>query len=211
MRRNVTEKNVRDRALKDCKKAGVEPLAAMYVRSGFFIPRASCKSPRERMCPGAMPGGVRGARWAQIDAIARANVPCRPLERRLPCQMICGKAWNRALTAVRGSSVIFLQTIARADMPWSAVWRGSRCSMDTNRCHRVSGCALEARRKAIGVQDELQERGMQALHGLVWQFGRLPANHRASGCALECCLEGFATLDGHKLMPSRESMCPGGP
>ena len=26
MRRNVTEKNVRDRALKDCKKAGVGPL-----------------------------------------------------------------------------------------------------------------------------------------------------------------------------------------
>ena len=53
MHRNVTEKNVRHRALKDCKKAGVEPLAAMYVRSGFFIPRASCKPSRERMCPGA--------------------------------------------------------------------------------------------------------------------------------------------------------------
>ena len=76
--------------------------------------------------------------------------------------------------------------------------------------HRASGCALEARRKAIGVQDELQERGMQGLHGCAWQFGRLPANHRASGCPLECCLEGFATLDGHKLMPSRERMCPGG-
>ena len=159
MRRNVTEKNVRDRALKDCKKAGVEPLAAMYVRSGFFIPRASCKSPRERMCPGAMPGGVRGARWAQIDAIARANVPCRPLERRLPCQMICGKAWNRALTAVRGRLGFFLQITARANVPWSDAWRGLRCSMDTNRCHRASRCAMQAPRKAIAVPGDLQERG----------------------------------------------------
>ena len=29
--------------------------------------------------------------------------------------------------------------------------------------------------------------------------------------ALECCLEGFAALDGHKSMPSRRRMCPGGP
>ena len=60
---------------------------------------------------------------------------------------------------------------------------------------------------AIDLSDELQERGMQGLHGRVWQFGRLPANHRASGCALERCLKGFATLDGHKSMPSRERMC----
>ena len=58
MHRNVTEKNVRHRALKDCKKAGVGPLAAMYVRSGFFIPRASCKPSRERMCLGALSGGL---------------------------------------------------------------------------------------------------------------------------------------------------------
>ena len=32
-----------------------------------------------------------------------------------------GLVTNRALTAVRGRSVIFLQTIARADVPWSAV------------------------------------------------------------------------------------------
>ena len=38
-----------------------------------------------------------------------------------------------------------------------------------------------------------------------------PANHRASRCDLECCLEGFAALDGHKSMPSREPMCPAGP
>ena len=51
MHRNVTEKNVRDRDLKDCKKAGVEPLAAMFVRSGYFIQRAYWKSSREPMCP----------------------------------------------------------------------------------------------------------------------------------------------------------------
>ena len=36
---------------------------------------------------------------------------------------------------------------------------------------------------AIAVPDELQERGMQGLHGRAWQVGDLPANHRASGCA----------------------------
>ena len=154
MRRNVTEKNVRDRALKDFKKAGVEPLAAMYVRSGYFIQRASCKPSREPMCLEAMSGGVRGARWTQIDAIARVNVPCRPLEWRLPCQMISRKEWNRALTAVRGRLGFFLQIIARADVPWSAVWRGSRRSMDTNRCHRAIRCALQAPRKAIALPDD---------------------------------------------------------
>ena len=39
------------------------------------------------MCLGAMPGGVRGARWTQIGAIARADVPWRSVEWRLPCQM----------------------------------------------------------------------------------------------------------------------------
>ena len=38
---------------------------------------------------------------------------------------------------------------------------------------------------AIAVPDELQERGMQGLHGRVWPVSDLPANHRASGCALE--------------------------
>ena len=109
------------------------------------------------MCPGAMSGGDRGARWTQIGAIARANMPWRHLEWRLPCQMNCRKAWDRALTAVCGSSASFRQIIARADVPWSDVWRGSPCSMDTNRCHRASGCALEARGMAIAVPDELQE------------------------------------------------------
>ena len=141
---------------------------------------SSCKSSREPICPGAMPGGVRVARWTQIDAIARADVPCRHVEWRLPCQMNCRKAWNRALTAVRGWLGFFLQNIARADVPWSDVWRGLLCSMDTNRCHRASRCALQAPRKAIALPDELQERGMQGLHGRVWQVGDLPANHRAS-------------------------------
>ncbi len=157
MHRNLTEKNVRHRALKDCKKAGVGPLAAMYVRSGFFIPRASCKPSRERMCLGAMPGGVRRARWTQIDAIARADMPCSPLERRLPCQMIYGKRGRRACTAVYGKLGFFLQITARANVPWSDAWRGSGRSMDTNRCHRASLCALQSPRKAIALSDELQE------------------------------------------------------
>ena len=118
---------------------------------------SSCKPSRERMCPGVLSGGVRGARWTQIGAIARADVPWRPVERRLPCQMNCRKAWNRALTAVRGRLGFFLQITARASVPWSAVWRGSRRSMDTNRCHRASRCALQAPRKAIAVPDDLQE------------------------------------------------------
>ena len=106
-----------------------------------------------------MSGGVRYARWTQIDAIARADVLYRPLEWRLPCQMICEKAWNRALTAVRDRLGFFLQIIARANVPWSAVWRGSLRSMDTNRCHRASGYALQTRRMAIAVPDDLRERG----------------------------------------------------
>ena len=42
-------------------------------------------------------------------------------------------------------------------MPWSDVWRGLRRSMDTNRCHRASEDALEARGIAIAVSDESQE------------------------------------------------------
>ena len=122
-----------------------------------------------------------------------------------------GHGTNRALRAVCGRSGFFLLIIARADVPWSDVWRGSRCSMDTNRCHRASEYALEAPRMAIAVPDELQESVGPGADGCVWQFGELPANHRAGGCALERCLEGFAVLDGHKSMPSRERMCPGGP
>ena len=59
---------------------------------------SSCKPSRERMCPGVLSGGVRGARWTQIDAIAQADVPWRPVEWRLPCQVNCRKARARALT-----------------------------------------------------------------------------------------------------------------
>ena len=61
---------------------------------------SSCKPSRERMCLGAMSGGVRGARWTQIDAIAQADVPWRPVERRLPCQVNCRKARARAPTGL---------------------------------------------------------------------------------------------------------------
>ena len=59
---------------------------------------SSCKPSRERICPGVLSGGVGVARWTQIDAIARANVPWRPVEWRLPCQMNCRKADGLALT-----------------------------------------------------------------------------------------------------------------
>ena len=101
--------------------------------------------------------------------------------------------------------------IARTDVPWSDVWRGSRRSMDTNRCHRASGCALEARRIAIAVLGDLQGSMGPGADGCAWQVGELLAKHRASRYALERCLEGFATLDGHKSVPSRERRCPGGP
>ena len=71
---------------------------------------------------------------------------------------------------------------------------------------------------AIAMLDELQERegpgtnrALTALRGSSMLFGELPAKHRASRCALECCLEGLASLDGHKSMPSRRPMCLGGP
>ena len=70
--------------------------------------------------------------------------------------MNCRKVRDRALTAVCGRSGFFLLIIARADVPCSDVWRGSRGSMDTNRCHRASEYALEAPRMAIAVPDELQ-------------------------------------------------------
>ena len=170
----------------------------------------SCITSRETMCLGAMSGGVCDARWTQIGAIARADMPWRPVEWRLPGQVNCKNVWYRALTAVRDRSVSFLQITARADVPWSDVWRGSRRSMDTNRCHRAGRCALEAPRMAIALSDELQERERPGADGCAWQVGVLPVNHRASRYALECCLEGFAVPDGHKSMPSRERMCPGG-
>ena len=66
-----------------------------------------------------------------------------------------GPGTNRALRTVRGRSAEFLKIIARADMLWSAVWRGSGRSMDTNRCHRASGYALERCLEGFAVLDRL--------------------------------------------------------
>ena len=57
---------------------------------------------------------------------------------------------------------------------------------------------------AIALSGDLQERGMQGLHGLVWQVGDLPANHRASGCALKARRKAIAVPD-----ESQESVGPG--
>ena len=90
--------------------------------------------------------------------------------------------------------------------------------MDTNRHHRASEYALQSRKMAIAVADEFQEsespstnRALRAVCGRSLIFGNLPANHRASECALERYLEGFETLDGHKSTPSRELICPAVP
>ena len=40
--------------------------------------------------------------------------------------------------------------------------------MDTNRCHRASQCALEGRRMAIAVTDELQESVGPGTNRAVW-------------------------------------------
>ena len=48
---------------------------------------------------------------------------------------------------------------------------------------------------AIALSDELQERGMQGLHGRVWQVSDLPANHRASRYALEAPRMAIALSD----------------
>ena len=56
------------------------------------------------MCLGAMSEGVHGAQWTQIDAIARADVPWKPVEWRLPCQMNCRKADGRAMNDCRKST-----------------------------------------------------------------------------------------------------------
>ena len=100
-----------------------------------------------------------------------------------------GRAWQ-----ARGRPVVFLLIIARADEPWSAVWRGSRRSMDSNRCHRAGGCALEARRTAIAVPDELQK-----------SVG--PGTNRALTAVCGSSVAGR----GSSCKSSREPICPGGP
>ena len=68
------------------KSGGLGTNRALTALCGSSVSgrRASCKTSREPMCPGVLSRGVRGARWTQIDAIARADVPWRPVEWRLP-------------------------------------------------------------------------------------------------------------------------------
>ena len=77
----------------------VRAVRAVCGRS-VAVRRSSCKTSRERMCPGVLSRGVRGARWTQIDAIARADMPWRSLEGRLPCQMNCRNLRVWALTGL---------------------------------------------------------------------------------------------------------------
>ena len=72
-------------ALSDELQESVVPCSEGRAWQFHVIRRASCKTSRERICLGVLSGEVRGARWTQIDAIARADVPWRPVERRLPC------------------------------------------------------------------------------------------------------------------------------
>ena len=131
------------------------------VATGFATPEAyanvACKSPSSKrppafsaltgMCPGPL-----------VKFIAQADMPWEPVEWRLPSQMNCRKVWYRALTAVRGRSGFLLLIIARANMPWSDVWRGSRRPMDTNRCHRASQSASEVAVWHIRSRGEFHER-----------------------------------------------------
>ena len=73
---------------------------------------------------------------------------------------------RRAKKILQTSCKIHKNITARASVPWSAVWRGSRRSMDTNRCHRASECALEPRRMAIALSDDLREQGTEGYYEL---------------------------------------------
>ena len=59
------------------KSGGLGTNRALMAVCGSCVSgrRASCKTSRESICPGVLSRGVRGARWTQIDAIARADVP----------------------------------------------------------------------------------------------------------------------------------------
>ena len=86
--------------LQELESLGTNRALTALCGSSVSVRRFSCKTSREPMCPGAMSGGGRGARWTQIDAIARADMPWSPVEWRLPRQMNCRKAWDRALTGL---------------------------------------------------------------------------------------------------------------
>ena len=147
------------------------------------------------MCPGVLSGGVRGARWTQIDAIARADMPCRPVEWRLPCQMNCRKAWNRALTAVRGRLGFFLQINARADVPCRPLERRLPCQMV---CRKAWNRALTAMRGRLGVFLRIIARAnvpwSDARRGLLCSMDTNRC-HRAIRCALEAPRKAIAVPD----------------
>ena len=84
--------------LQELESLGTNRALTALCGSSVSVRRSSSKTSRERMCLGALSGGVGGARWTQIDAIARVNVPWRALEGRLPCQMNCRRAEGWALT-----------------------------------------------------------------------------------------------------------------
>ena len=84
--------------LQELESLGTNRALTAVRGSSVSVRRASCKTSRESICPGVLSRGVRVARWTQIDAIARADVPWRPVERRLPCQMNCRNTRARALT-----------------------------------------------------------------------------------------------------------------
>ena len=56
---------------------------------------------------------------------------------------------------------------------------------------------------AIALSDELQESVGPGSEGRAWQVGRIPANHRASGCALES--RGMAIAVPGELRESAEA------
>ena len=93
--------------------------------SSMSVRRVSCKTSRERMCPEAMSRGVRVARWTQIGAIERVNVPWRPVEWRLPCQVNC----RNVCKACKESKACKVRTMRTM---WN-VWPRTFCS-------RVQGC-----------------------------------------------------------------------
>ena len=132
--------------------------------------------------------------WFHLEPECALEGPGRPIALSDELQESVGQGTNRALRAVCSMSGFFLLIIARADVPWSDVWRGSRRSMDTNRCHRASGYALEVPRMAIAVTDELQKSGgLGTNRALTALYGSSVSVRRSSSKS------------------SRERMCPGGP
>ena len=135
------------------------------------------------MCPGGIPRGDADAQWKQIGSIARADMPWSAVEWRLARQMNCTNEQHRPQKATGGRMQCFRQIIARGNVPWNALeWRLVRQMNCTNAQHRTQ--------KATGG------------HGR--QDAMSPANHRARQCALEVSPEGVPTLNGNKLVPSRD-------